>query len=161
MSNLLLDFICTDRDVTIGTRACIIHISSLFFEGGRGSRVPMPRGEDVGIHGIKRTNTDASRFDGKTRSAPDSKTPSETRRGSATPLSDGSDKISLVSFDWVLIRFNPKRADEDSFACSPFNLSTLRPEPRGVCVPVQHPRPVVEPERIGDRKGKGGAKYGM
>lgn len=105
---------------------------------------------------------DASRLEGKARSAP-GKTPSETRQGMCHchTVSDGSDEISLVSVDWVLIRFNPKGADQGPFAGSPLNLSTLWRKPRGTRAQGQGPRAVVEPGHIGDGKGKGEAKYGM
>jgi hypothetical protein len=65
-------------------------------------------------------DTDASRFEGKMHLV--------RRRqrisASSAPLSDGSDRIGLVSADWLLVRFNPRRADERRFSRTA--LSTFR-----------------------------------
>ena len=76
-------------------------------------------------------------------------------RECAAPLSDGSGKISLVSVDSVLPRFDPKRVGEGLSRCRPHNPPTLRPKSRGLWAPLQSQRSVATSGRIGDRSGRG------
>ena len=72
------------------------------------SHVLIPRSRDWN----QANDTDASRSEGKMHLTSDPETPSGKLSVKSAPLSDGSDTIGLVSVDWLLVRLNPKRADE-------------------------------------------------
>jgi hypothetical protein len=80
---------------------------------------------------------------------------------SATPLSDGSDRISLVSIDWVLIRFNPKEPMNGSFESSPFNLSNAVAKTEEDMRARTKPNVCGRTGRDWDKEGRGGAEYGI